>query len=61
MATKTMNDLLVTFMQDVCYAERQIIKALPKMAKANENEELKNALMHHRGEPAVRQARRSTA
>ncbi len=50
MATKTMNDLLLTFMQDVYYAERQILKALPKMAKASENEELKNALMHHREE-----------
>jgi len=50
MATKTMNDLLLVFMQDVYYAERQIVKALPKMAKACENEELKNALMHHREE-----------
>jgi ferritin-like metal-binding protein YciE len=50
MATKTMNDLLITFMQDVYYAERQILKALPKMAKAAENQELKNALMHHREE-----------
>jgi ferritin-like metal-binding protein YciE len=48
--TKTMNDLLITFMQDVYYAERQILKALPKLAKASENEELKNALMHHREE-----------
>jgi ferritin-like metal-binding protein YciE len=50
MATKTMNDLLISFMQDVYYAERQIVKALPKMAKASTNEELKNALMHHREE-----------
>lgn len=50
MATKTMNDLLITFMQDVYYAERQILKALPKMAKAAESEELKDALMHHREE-----------
>ena len=50
MATKSMNDLLLTFMQDVYYAERQIVKALPKMAKASENAELKNALMHHREE-----------
>jgi ferritin-like metal-binding protein YciE len=50
MTTKTMNDLLMTTMQDVYYAERQILKALPKLAKASENEELKNALMHHREE-----------
>jgi len=48
--TKTMNDLLINVMQDVYYAERQILKALPKLAKATENEELKNALMHHREE-----------
>ena len=48
--TKTMNDLLLMFMQDIYYAERQILKALPKMAKATDNEELKNALMHHREE-----------
>ena len=50
MATKTMNDMLLTFMQDVYYAERQILKALPKLAKATENAELKNALLHHREE-----------
>jgi ferritin-like metal-binding protein YciE len=47
---KTMNDLLMTMMQDVYYAERQILKALPKLAKASENQELKNALLHHREE-----------
>lgn len=50
MATKTINDLLLLFMQDVYYAERQILKALPKMAKATDDEALKNALMHHREE-----------
>ena len=50
MATKTMNDLLITFMQDVYYAERQILKALLKLAKASHAEELKNALLHHREE-----------
>ena len=48
--TKTMNDMLHTFMQDIYYAERQILKALPKLAKACESEELKNALLHHREE-----------
>jgi len=51
MATmKTLNDLMLTFMQDVYYAERQILKALPKMVKAAQNEELKQALLHHREE-----------
>lgn len=47
---KSMNDLLLSFVQDVYYAERQILKVLPKMAKAAENEQLKKALMEHRDE-----------
>jgi ferritin-like metal-binding protein YciE len=48
--TKTLNDLMLSFMQDIYYAERQILKALPKMAKAAQNEDLKQALTHHREE-----------
>jgi ferritin-like metal-binding protein YciE len=48
--TKGINELLLGFMQDIYYAERQILKALPKMAKAAQNEQLKQALMHHREE-----------
>jgi ferritin-like metal-binding protein YciE len=48
--TKNLNDLLLTFMQDVYYAERQILKALPKLAKAAHNPDLKQAFMHHREE-----------
>ncbi len=47
---KTMNDLFLSFLQDMYYAERQILKALPKMAKAAESAELKQALTHHREE-----------
>lgn len=47
---KTMNDLFLSFLQDIYYAERQILKALPKMAKAAQSEKLKQALMHHREE-----------
>jgi len=51
MATaKSMNELLIDFMRDIYYAERQILKALPKMAKAAQNDQLKQALMHHREE-----------
>jgi len=50
MATKTMNDLLLSVMQDVYYAERQILKTLPKLAKATDSDELKQALLHHREE-----------
>jgi ferritin-like metal-binding protein YciE len=48
--TKTLNDLMLTFMQDMYYAERQILKVLPKLARATKNEDLKQALMHHREE-----------
>jgi ferritin-like metal-binding protein YciE len=40
-------------MQDVYYAERQILKALPKMAKAASNPRLKDAFLHHREETQV--------
>jgi ferritin-like metal-binding protein YciE len=46
----TINELFLDFLQDIYYAERQILKALPKMAKAAENDELKQALMQHREE-----------
>jgi len=47
---KTMNELCLQFLQDIYYAERQILKALPKMVKAAQNEQLKQALLHHREE-----------
>jgi ferritin-like metal-binding protein YciE len=49
-STKNLNDLLLTFMQDIYYAERQILKALPKMAKAASNQALKDAFLAHREE-----------
>lgn len=47
---KNINDLFLHFLQDIYYAERQIVKALPKMAKAAHNPDLKQALTHHREE-----------
>jgi ferritin-like metal-binding protein YciE len=49
-AAKDFNALLLTFVQDIYYAERQILKALPKMAKAAANEDLKEAFTLHREE-----------
>jgi ferritin-like metal-binding protein YciE len=49
-ASKTLNDLLLTFMQDIYYAERQILKTLPKMAKAAASPRLKEAFTQHREE-----------
>src|SRR4051812_45122279 len=47
---KTLNDLFLHTLKDVYYAEKQILKALPRMAKAAESEELKRAFETHRDE-----------
>jgi ferritin-like metal-binding protein YciE len=44
---KTMEDMFYALMQDVYYAEKQLAKALPKMAKEAGNEELKKAFTDH--------------
>ena len=45
---KTLNDLFLHFLQDIYYAERQLLKALPKMAKAAQSPELKQDFLTHR-------------
>jgi ferritin-like metal-binding protein YciE len=47
---KSLDELFLHFLKDIYYAERQIAKALPKMAKAAQSEELKQAFTHHREE-----------
>jgi ferritin-like metal-binding protein YciE len=47
---KTLDDLFLHTLKDVYYAEKQILKALPKMAKAAGSEELKQAFETHREE-----------
>jgi ferritin-like metal-binding protein YciE len=47
---KNLNELFLHFLKDVYYAERQIMKALPKMAKVATDEQLKQGLLHHREE-----------
>jgi ferritin-like metal-binding protein YciE len=47
---KTLNDMFHDMLKDVYYAEKQILKALPKMAKAAKSPELKNAFETHRTE-----------
>jgi ferritin-like metal-binding protein YciE len=44
---KTLDDLFMHFLQDVYYAERQLLKALPKMAKNAESPALKAAFTAH--------------
>ena len=50
MPIQNINDLTLHFLKDIYYAERQILKALPKMAKAAQSEELKQGFLHHREE-----------
>ena len=47
---KTLDDLFLHFLQDVYYAERQLLKALPKMAKNAHDPALKQAFTEHREE-----------
>ena len=48
MALKTLLDLFVNELKDVYSAERQILKALPKMAKAASSPDLRRAFETHR-------------
>ncbi len=50
MALKTLNDLFLHTLKDIYYAERQILRALPKMAKQAGSPELKKAIEKHRAE-----------
>ncbi|CAN7450132.1 ferritin-like domain-containing protein [Pararhizobium sp. LjRoot255] len=50
MAQKALEDLFYDLLKDVYYAERKILKALPKMAKGAQNPKLKAAFEKHRDE-----------
>ncbi len=47
---KTLDDLFYDTLKDIYYAERKILKALPKMARAAASEELKAAFEKHKQE-----------
>ncbi len=47
---KTMEELFYAQLQDVYYAEKQLLKALPKLAKNSTNEQLAEAFTNHRDE-----------
>jgi ferritin-like metal-binding protein YciE len=44
---KTMNDLFVHQLQDIYYAEKQLVKALPKMAEKATDKQLKQGFLTH--------------
>ena len=47
---KTLDDLFLDTLKDIYYAEKQIVKALPKMAKAATSPDLKAGFEQHREE-----------
>lgn len=50
---KTLETLFHDTLRDIYYAERKILKALPKMKRAAESEDLKAAFEKHHGETEV--------
>jgi ferritin-like metal-binding protein YciE len=47
---KSLGDLFHDTLKDIYFAEKRILRTLPKMTKAARNEELKAAFEKHRGE-----------
>src|SRR5436190_23104837 len=44
---KSLEDLFVHLLKDIYYAEKQILKALPRMAEKAHSAQLRKALLHH--------------
>jgi ferritin-like metal-binding protein YciE len=47
---KTLEDLFHETLKDIYFAEKQILKALPKLAKVANSDQLRNAFQTHHGE-----------
>ena len=47
MAVKTTEDLLLDELRDIYHAEKQLVKALPKMAKKSHSDKLRQAFEQH--------------
>jgi ferritin-like metal-binding protein YciE len=47
---KSLQDLFINLLKDMYYSEKQILRALPKMAKKADSAELRLAFEHHRKE-----------
>jgi ferritin-like metal-binding protein YciE len=47
MSVKTVQDLFVNELRDIYHAEKQLLRALPKMAKSSTHPELKQAFESH--------------
>src|SRR6201999_4388449 len=57
MSVETMQELLIDELKDLYSAEKQIIRALPKLAKAASSPELQQALLSHLEETKVQVSR----
>jgi len=57
MKVENLSDLFVHTLKDIYFAENQIIKALPKMAKASDSKELARAFDNHLEETKEQVAR----
>ncbi len=50
---KELNDLFLDTLKDIFHAEKQLLRALPKMARAANSEELRQAFETHKDETQV--------
>lgn len=50
MKERTLHDLFLDTLKDIYYAEKKVLKALPKMERAAQSPELKEAFQQHRQE-----------
>lgn len=57
MKTKELDTLFLEQLKDIYYAERKILRALPKMARAAQSPELKQAFQTHKEETEVHKER----
>jgi ferritin-like metal-binding protein YciE len=51
---KNLNDLFLDTLKDIYFAEKQILKALPKMAKAAQSDKLRAAFENIMARPRAR-------
>lgn len=57
MKTKELDTLFLDMLKDIYYAERKILRALPKMARAAQSPELRKAFLTHKDETEVHKER----
>lgn len=57
MKSKELDALFLEALKDIYYAERKILRALPKMARAAQSDQLKQAFQQHREETEVQKER----